>query len=90
MLKNRKGKNKKYIILAFFIIVLLYILGNAISIWRYGNVDEKCEADVAIVLGAGTYDKEVSPVFRERINHGIWLYENGYVKKIIFTGGYGE
>ena len=26
-------------------------------------------------------------MFKERINHGIWLYECGYVSKIIFTGG---
>lgn len=24
------------------------------------------------------------------INHGIWLYKNNYVKKLIFTGGIGE
>jgi len=45
---------------------------------------------VAIVLGAGIYDDEPSPVFRERINHSIWLYENGYVDKLLFTGGKGE
>jgi uncharacterized SAM-binding protein YcdF (DUF218 family) len=31
-----------------------------------------------------------SPVFEERIRHSIWLYENDYVDKIIFTGGKGE
>ncbi|MGN0132125.1 MAG: YdcF family protein [Lachnospiraceae bacterium] len=60
------------------------------SIWKYGKVDEKRTADVAIVLGAGTGNDEVTPVFRERLNHGIWLYENGYVDKIILTGGYGK
>ena len=45
------------------------------------------KADAAIVLGAAAYGEEPSPVFRERINHGIWLYENGYVGKLIFTGG---
>jgi len=29
-------------------------------------------------------------VYRERINHGIWLYENGYVDYLILTGGVGE
>jgi uncharacterized SAM-binding protein YcdF (DUF218 family) len=28
-------------------------------------------------------------VVKERINHGIWLYMNGYVEKLIFTGGFG-
>ena len=29
----------------------------------------------------------MSPVFRERINHGIQLYREGYVDKILLTGG---
>lgn len=73
-----------------FILISIYITSTAISIWNYGNIDEKSQADVAIVLGAGTHDDQVTPVFQERINHGIWLYQNNYVKKIILTGGYGE
>lgn len=48
------------------------------------------KTDVAVVLGAAAWDDEPSPVLRERINHSIWLYENGYVDKIIFTGGKGD
>lgn len=86
-------KRKKIIlllILAVPALILAYVIGTAICIISYGEVDEKCEADVAIVLGAGVSDGEPAPVFRERINHGIWLYENGYVTKLIFTGGVGE
>lgn len=71
-------------------VIAAYTAFQALSIWRYGSVDEKRPADVAVVLGAGTYNGEVSPVYQERINHGIWLYENGYVEKLILTGGYGE
>lgn len=42
------------------------------------------------MLGAAIWEGEPSPVFRERINHAIWLYNNGYVEKIILTGGKGE
>ena len=63
---------------------------TAVEIIAYGNKDYKTHSDVAIILGAGTYGDEVSPVFRERINHGIWLYENGFVDYLIFTGGVGE
>jgi uncharacterized SAM-binding protein YcdF (DUF218 family) len=45
---------------------------------------------VAIVLGAGTENNSVSPIYKERINHSIYLYNQGLVKKIIFTGGVGE
>lgn len=88
-----KKKKFKYIKYAAYILctgVLIFTLMTAISIWKYGRVDERCLADAAIVLGAGTNDGEVSPVFRERLNHGIYLYQNGYVKKLILTGGYGK
>ena len=77
--------------------LLLALLGGivlwgavAVSIVNYGKVDEKAPSDVAIVLGAGTWKGEVSPVYRERLNHGIWLYQNGYVEYLILTGGVGE
>jgi len=82
---------KKKIIKRFSIIIgvflIIYILYSAFDIWLYGNVNEMTEADAVIVLGAGVLDDKPSPVFQERINHGIWLYKNGYVNKIIFTGG---
>ncbi|MDF2949386.1 MAG: YdcF family protein [Sedimentibacter sp.] len=78
---------KLYIIL---ILILIYILFVSVSIYSYGNVYELRNADAAIVLGAATWGDKPSPVFEERIKHGIWLYVNGYVDKIIFTGGKGE
>ena len=86
-------KRLKYIINGILLImtaVLIYTASTAFSIWSYGNVDEKCKADAAIVLGAATYNGKVCPVFAERINHGVWLYQQGYVKKLILTGGYGK
>lgn len=76
-----------FIILA---IVLLSVFLTAISIVNYGSKDRKTTSNVAVVLGAGTANGEVSPVYRERINHGIWLYKNGYVDYLIMTGGFGE
>ncbi len=80
-------KKARRMLLIIITLVIVYIIANAISICRYGKIDEKCKADVAIVLGAATYDGKVSPVYQERINHAIDLYVNGYVKKIIMTGG---
>ena len=68
-------------------ILSVYIFANAFIIYNYGNTDEKQKCDVAIILGAETNNNGVSPVYRERINHGIWLYENDYVDYIIVTGG---
>lgn len=70
--------------------LVLYLVLTAVSIRNYGKVDEKQVSDTVIVLGAGTANGEVSPVYRERINHGIWLYENGYAGYLILTGGTGE
>lgn len=90
MKKNDKKIRLFHILLWFFTAVIIYGFANAMSIWNYSKTDEKSVADAAIVLGAGADDGGVSPVFRERINHGIWLYQNEYVDKIILTGGYGE
>lgn len=79
-----------HIVVFLFIIIFLYIGINAFDIWEYSQKDEKCTTDVIIVLGASTYNDQVIPVFQERLNHGIWLYQNGYAKKMILTGGYGE
>ncbi|KAF5041322.1 hypothetical protein DSECCO2_524220 [anaerobic digester metagenome] len=78
---------KFYILLIFMVIYILYV---SVSIYSYSNINDLRKADAAIVLGAAVWGEEPSPVFEERINHGIWLYMNGYVDKIIFTGGKGE
>ena len=90
MCKVLNMKTKKRFICAIgavVAIVMAICIITAINIYHYGKTDEKQRADVAIILGAAASDHEVSPVYRERINHAIWLYQNGYVKNIITTGG---
>lgn len=72
------------------IVIIIFIIYSAISIWSFGNKNQLVKTDAAVVLGAAAWDDEPSPVLRERINHSIWLYENDYVDKIIFTGGKGK
>ncbi len=77
------------------LIILLAVLGaaaallalTAASVVRYADTDETRRADCVIVLGAGTWEGEVSPVFRERLRHAVKLYRAGYAPKIILTGG---
>jgi uncharacterized SAM-binding protein YcdF (DUF218 family) len=69
------------------ICLLFYILLVSISIYAFSFVNEIEYADAAIVLGASIFGDKPSPVFKERLNHGIWLYNNGYVNNLIFTGG---
>ena len=89
---RKTGKKKAFCLISLCIIlsIILCSIFTAFSIVNYGKIDQKTSSDAAIVLGAGTADGEVSPVYRERINHAIWLYENGYVDFLILTGGIGE
>ncbi len=80
-------KYKKTIIYVVLLIILIYFFVNAFIIYKYGEADERQKSDVAIILGAATDVNGVSPVYRERINHGIWLYQNDYADYIIVTGG---
>ena len=85
MMKTKRIVKRSLLLL--IILLISYVIYTAISITSYANVNELIKADAAIVLGAGLSGDKPSPVFAERINHGIWLYKNGYVGKIIFTGG---
>ena len=75
------------IILAASALVVAVI---AFRIYSYRNVSLDVQADAAVVLGAAVWGSDVSPVFRERINHAINLYHAGKVRKLIFTGGRGN
>jgi uncharacterized SAM-binding protein YcdF (DUF218 family) len=74
-------------VLTTAIIVIGYL---AVSIYFYSSSSTTVRADAAIVLGAEVWGEEPSPVFRERINHGITLYKSDRANKIIFTGGQGD
>ncbi|WAV92314.1 YdcF family protein [Oxalobacter aliiformigenes] len=76
-------KSLKILVIAAFVSVAYLFC----SIALFSTVDQKKTADAAIILGAAAWYKRPSPVFQERIRHGIWLYENGYVGKLILTGG---
>ncbi len=71
------------------VLLLLWLLGVAAWIIWVGDRDQAAPADAIIVLGAAAYDAKPSPVFEERIRHGLDLYHQGYAPKLIFTGGFG-
>jgi len=84
-----KFKNRKYIVLVLGLI-LTYFTINAIRIQNYSRLYFETKSDVAIVLGAGTHNGKLSPIYRERINHSVLLYNKGLVEKLLFTGGFGK
>lgn len=71
------------------LVVLFWLAGVAAYITWVGQRDDARPADAIIVLGAAAYDAKPSPVFEERIRHGIDLYRRGLAPKLIFTVGYG-
>ncbi len=71
------------------LVLLAWLAGVAAYIVWVGNRDQAAPSDAIIVLGAAAYDAKPSPVFEERIRHGIDLYKRGLAPTLIFTGGYG-
>lgn len=73
---------------------LLSILGIALlfawsagQVYYYSRPVQNASGQVAIVLGAAAWGNKPSPVFRERINHALTLYQTHQVEKLLFTGG---
>lgn len=88
--KRNRGTRRIKIVAVLLIAVLAYLTVTTISIVSFSKKDETRRADAAIVLGASVYDNSPSPVFSERINHAVELYNDGYVETIIMTGGVGK
>jgi uncharacterized SAM-binding protein YcdF (DUF218 family) len=78
------------IVLAIIALTVVLLTITAARIYRYSSVAVDKQADAAVVLGAAVWSQNVSPVFRERINHAVDLYRKGKVRKLIFTGGQGN
>lgn len=75
------------------VVVSAIAISAGLVAWRvysFRTTTSDGPADAAVVLGAAVWTKEVSPVFKERINHAINLYQKGRVRKLIFTGGQGN
>jgi uncharacterized SAM-binding protein YcdF (DUF218 family) len=68
-------------------LAVLGFLGVAWQIVSFGNQSDDSHADAAVVLGAATWGKKPSPVYRERIKEAIALYQSGRVQYLVFTGG---
>jgi uncharacterized SAM-binding protein YcdF (DUF218 family) len=68
---------------------LIWLLAVAGWVVWVGHDDQARPSDAIIVLGAAAYDARPSPVFEERIRHGLALYRQGLAPRLIFTGGFG-
>lgn len=80
----KRAKQILKVIGTLFIMVFLF---TAYSIDDYSSNYFERASDVAIVLGARIEQEKPTPVFKERLNHAMYLYQNGIVEKILLTGG---
>jgi vancomycin permeability regulator SanA len=78
------------LLLVLFVIPLVWLAFLAFQVYSFSLVQANLSADAAVVLGAGISGNQPSPVFQERINHAIDLYQSKKVPYIIFTGGRGK
>ena len=70
MPRTRTKKIAKIVLVVLAIVVLAVGL-LASRIYSFRTASSDAQADAAVVLGAAVWTANVSPVFRERINHGI-------------------
>ncbi|MDN0075934.1 YdcF family protein [Crenobacter sp. SG2303] len=69
------------------LLVVLGFCGGAWQVYDYSQRHDDQNADAALVLGAAAWGGRPSPVFRERINHALSLYQARRVRMLVFTGG---
>lgn len=86
----RQGRRRRRWLWRLPLLALLWLGGVAAWIVWVGERDQAGTADAIIVLGAAAYDARPSPVFEERIRHGLDLYRRGHAPVLLFTGGYGS
>ncbi|BDD06766.1 YdcF family protein [Aureibacter tunicatorum] len=66
---------------------MLKLTINGVEIYKFSFRYSETKSDAAIVLGAGTTKGKVSPIFKERLNHSMYLLRKKSVNYIILTGG---
>ena len=73
--------------LAATALLVLYVGGTFVQVYRASRHDGAVPADAIIVLGAAQYDGRPSPVLQDRLDHALELYEADLAHTIVLTGG---
>lgn len=90
-MKFLKNLLKSIIWAAFFAAIIplfIWLMFKVLYSEQIFTIDEApIEYPVAIVFGAGLrWDGTASPVLRDRVRAAVELYQNGKVKKLLFSG----
>ena len=90
MIRKQRTKLLLKLLLGITIVSLFLWLNLVYKIYRQSIVNEVQKADAIIVLGASQWDGKPSPVFKDRLDHALSLYEKNSSDSFILTGGFGE
>ena len=67
--------------------LIAYPLWLGFRVWDQSHSDEVFFSDAIVVLGAAQYNGDPSPVFKARLDHALFLYNEGVADTVIVTGG---
>lgn len=82
-------KRVRNVLFIIAVLISAFWFSSMYEVYRYPSSVDIHRVDAVIVLGAAAWGNKPSPVFRERINHAITLYQEKWCTYIIFTGGKG-
>jgi len=95
-----KKKLKKIILIFLIVIITVAIIVLGINAYVKGSTKNQIirnndysnlqDIDCIVVLGAGVWGENPSPMLEDRLLEGIKLYENNVAPKIIMTGDHGR
>ena len=79
------------IILIFIIFINFYVINSTKNnILEKEKISEKENFDCILILGAGIWGNNPSPMLEDRLIQGISLYKEGIAPKIIMSGDHGK
>jgi len=73
--------------LAFVIAACALTAYTTFRIWQVGQQDGRRNVDAIVVLGTAQYNGRPSAALAARLDHAIELYNAGYARYLITTGG---
>lgn len=68
-------------------IAVVYVGVTFLQVWSDSRRDEAKPSSTIIVMGAAQWDGVPSPVFKQRLDHAVALYDEGMADAIVVTGG---
>jgi uncharacterized SAM-binding protein YcdF (DUF218 family) len=86
---KRRRRLLKFVVLVLAAL-LLWFAWTCFWVVRESWQQEVHPADAIIVLGAAEYAGRPSPVLKARLDHALFLFQQGVAPVVITTGGSGE